>query len=209
MERYLQSIFNVVVDRSAESLIGAVLIALVLALVVAGVYALLHRKVSDPTVLLTCLVMAANVAAMMVAGGYVRTASMRMGRPGVRSIGVEPRFPPGGFGGGPGRGPGMASRILDGADSDGDGRLSAAEASEGVDRFMREAGHGEPLDEEALREAIRERLAGPPGPPIPDEHRPGGGERDRRGGRDEQSSSPDARTGASDDERSRERERAG
>lgn len=166
MDRYLESTVNMILDRSPEGLIGAILIALVLSLVVAGLYTLLHRRVSDASVLLTCLVLAANVAAMTIAGGYIQFARKGAGRSGGGPAFRDGRFLPGA---GP-RGPGMAGRILIAADANNDGVLSAEEATAAATRFVEEVGHGKPIDEETLRGAIRERLA-PPGffPPGPAE----------------------------------------
>src|SRR5690348_5663050 len=82
MVRFLRSTGNMILDRSPEGLIGALLIALVLALMVSGLYALLHRRVSDNTVLLTCLVLAANVVGMTIAGGYIYSTRSRRDRSG-------------------------------------------------------------------------------------------------------------------------------
>lgn len=170
MDRYVQSTVNVIVDRSVEGLIAAVLIALVLALVVSGVYALLRQRVSDPSVLLTCLVLAANVVAMTVAGGYLNQIRSRSGSPGG-DPGSGPGFRgrDGRFPGGFSRGSGLTSRIFTAADANRDGVLTADEATTAATKFMAEVNHGEPIEEETFRTAIRERMGppgfGPPGPP--------------------------------------------
>ncbi len=157
MDRYMKSVYDVILDRSPEGLIGAILIALVLSLVVAGVFALLRTRVSDASVLLTCLVLTANVLAMTLAAGYVQFASSRGRGLDSRAASREDRFLPGAVW----RGPGLASRILAAADSNGDRLLSHDEAVAFTERFYRETGNGHPVDEETLRNAIREWLSFP------------------------------------------------
>src|SRR3954447_13250452 len=71
MQRYVNSTIDVMLDRSADELIGGILVALLLSLAVAGAFALLRRKISDATTLITCLALAANLAGMALAAGFV------------------------------------------------------------------------------------------------------------------------------------------
>ena len=133
MREYLQSMTDVLIDRSIEELVGAMMIALVLALVLAGFYALARRKMNDSPMLMIGLLLFASIMSMALAAGYIandRQAFMPV--PG--SPPSTARRPPSGFhagpGGAPGRSPGL--RIVMAADADNDGRLSPEEAAQFV-----------------------------------------------------------------------------
>jgi len=171
MNRFLGSVVDVVVDRTPEQLIAAILIALVLSLGMATAFALLRQKMTDTTMLLTCLAMVVNIAGMTVAAGFVHSMK-RVDEPGFRGS-----VPPGSMGEigagwrgqpGEGRSGSMARRIIEGADTNGDGKLSVDEASEAASMFVKETEEGREngrIDEEVLRQAIRSRLLSPPFPP--------------------------------------------
>ena len=133
-----------------------VFLALLLAMVGAGVYALARRKVKDTVPLLTVVCLIANLVAMIATAGYVRmrlrgTASRpNKGRPGRRSARRRSATSR--------RGP--AETIFQAADLDQDGKLSADEAAAASTRFvqMAEAEAGKPLAREALANAIKGRV---------------------------------------------------
>jgi hypothetical protein len=161
MSRFWESSIDVVLERSPEELIGGLLVALVLALSLAGVFAMLRRKTADSTVLLAVLAIVFNLAGMLVAAGYIRET-----RPGARRRAaaeqtvnqvtpervadtmIE----------------GMCFRILVAADVDHDGRLSPIEASAAAERLIRgiEDDRKHTVDFRALADVIRQRIK-PPG----------------------------------------------
>ncbi|AGA27558.1 hypothetical protein [Singulisphaera acidiphila] len=157
MNLQVSSIVDVILDRSPEELIGGVLMALVLALGLSGLFHLIRRKVSDTSTLIVCLALSSNLVAMTVGGAFVRY-KFTGGRSlwGARS--VEAPAPPPGIPGG--RSGFIASRILESADLNGDRLLSADEAVFAAAQFVKESGEGgdSPLDERRLRAAIWARL---------------------------------------------------
>ncbi|WP_406695084.1 hypothetical protein V5E97_29010 [Singulisphaera sp. Ch08] len=176
MNPQVSSIVDVILDRSPEELIGGVLLALVLALGLSGLFHLIRRKVSDTSTLIICLALSSNLVAMTVAGAYIRYKVME-GKPSRRGMmSAGSRLPPPGMG--ESRSMFMASRILEAADRNGDHRLSADEAALLAAQFVKESGGGgdEPISEEKLRAAIRARLGphsgmgmGIDGPSLPPE----------------------------------------
>jgi hypothetical protein len=152
---FLNSVGDAVVDRSLEELIGAIMLALALALVMAGIYALGRRKVNDSTMLVTCLTIVSSLTSMALAGGFF-TDMIRKQRQEVR--GVRSRgFPPPPMAG---MEEVMARQIMMMADTDGDHSLSAEEAARAVDSFVRAAdasGKGS-LDATTLANSIRSHI---------------------------------------------------
>ncbi len=148
---YLNSVGDAVVDRSLQELIGAIMVALALALATAGLYALGRRKVSDSAMLVTCLTIVSSVASMALAAGYLteRERRQRQEIPGARSSGFRPRAAVS-------RGDLMAREIMKMADTDGDHSLSTEEAARAADSFIRAAdasGKGS-LDAPSLAKAV-------------------------------------------------------
>jgi hypothetical protein len=159
MQRYVNSTIDVILDRTADELIGGVLVALLLSLALAGAFALLRRKISDATTLITCLALAANLAGMTLAAGFVRGE----GRQGMRlNPGFRPGVPPPAVVGD--RGASLARAIFARADADGDGLLSPEEAAGAAERFVKraEAIEGGALNEGLLRSALRRHMLTPP-----------------------------------------------
>src|SRR5262249_13986991 len=159
---------DVILDRTAEELIGGILVALLLSLILAGAFALLRKKITDATTLITCLALLVNLVGMTVAAGYVRNAArqgMRMNQ-GLRS-GVP--GPPMVL---PDRTGPRARAIFEKADTNGDGQLSSGEAAVAADAFVKgsEAVEGGPLNEAQLRAALRRNMGPPPESfaPLPD-----------------------------------------
>jgi hypothetical protein len=172
MREYLQQICDVILDRTAVELLGAIVVALVASLAMSGIYALVRRKVSDATALVAGMVLLASLACMAVSASHIaharRAAMGRLGGPLSRYGPPRDR---------PMLGPPMESFlslwITKMADTDRDGLVSADEASVAAARFVREAGAEgeEAVNREALTEAIRQNLfpqspgtpGGPPG----------------------------------------------
>jgi hypothetical protein len=158
MRLYLDSVVGLLQERSAEELIVGVFLALLLAVTAAGVHALVRRKVKDTVLLLTVVGLIANLIAMTFTASYVRmslrNSSIRnsnhiLPRPvlstsQVRDLTFEA----------------SARTILQAADLDRDGKLSAAEAAEASARFVQlaESEAGKPMDWQALSSAIRRRV---------------------------------------------------
>ena len=125
---WVHSIYDVVLDRSPEELLGAIGVAVALSMLFAGVFALLRRKVEDRVLLVIALMIVASVASMGLGAGYV-TAGKKHG----------PRLP---FGTEEGSwvrysAPlNLSPRLMARCDADGDGRLSPTEASQAAAHFI-------------------------------------------------------------------------
>ena len=170
MTEYLQSLTDAVLDRTTEELLGAVMIALALALALAGLYALGRRKLKDPIMLMTGLMLFANLASMVVAAAYVVKA-----RKDITSDGRNAAFPPLaghlGHGGPPsnhGRpdgppGSAVAFGIVKTADTNNDGKLSPDEAAAFV-RLADTSGKGS-IDGHDLETALMRSLPEPAAAP--------------------------------------------
>ncbi|RUL88606.1 hypothetical protein [Tautonia sociabilis] len=72
MPVWIDEMVGLILDRSPEELFGAILLALVLALVVAGVGAWLCRARKDETTRLTAVILVSNLLAMVVSGAFAR-----------------------------------------------------------------------------------------------------------------------------------------
>src|SRR3954452_13392605 len=70
MRLFLETVKNALIERAPEELIGAVLIALYLALIPAGIAAWRRRKAPDSPVVLGGLVFPCLLAAMILGLGY-------------------------------------------------------------------------------------------------------------------------------------------
>ena len=149
-----------------KELIGALLLGWILALALAGVYALGRRRASDPRLLVGGLVFLASIASIALGLGYARGT----GSPTLRADRVvhEAAF----------RVPTpldagdvLACRIFEQADSDEDGRLSPEEAARAAARFVRrlDPGGTGTIDLATLGRAVGDHLPppphDPPGPP--------------------------------------------
>lgn len=162
MNPQVSSIVDVIVDRSPEELIGGVLIALVFALGLSGLFHLLRHKVSDTSTLIICLALSSNLVAMTAGAAFIRYKFTGGRAQGSRSRSPEPPMPPPGM---PGSRTGfMAGRILEAADLNGDRFLSSEEAGFAAAQFVKEVGEGgdSPIDEGRLRMAIAARFMSPP-----------------------------------------------
>jgi hypothetical protein len=136
-----------ILQRTSHELVGAFLIAVTGALIAGGLFALLRRRVSDSTTLVTSLSLLVGIGCMAVVVGYIRSEGMRprggdrpthFGWPGAlpRNNGWPiPRGPWNAFGGMPSTG----TLMVRAADADSDQRLSPEE----ITRFIQNADVGD------------------------------------------------------------------
>lgn len=156
MKRYVNSTIDVILDRTADELLGGILVALLLSLALAGAFALLRRRIHDATTLITCLALAAILAGMTLAAGFVRCTYSQ----GVWPNQGLPRGLPAVVAD---RGASLARMIFEQADDDQDGVLSPEEAARAADRYVKQAEfiEGGALNEGLLRSALRRRMLPP------------------------------------------------
>ena len=187
MDSSRDSYLNLLLDRSSNEWVGALLIALFLSLALVGVHMACRRflKLKDETAPLVGLGMIAVFVGMLIAGAYVDLAERKpalSAADGGAATGAGPARGPGGPGGGGGPGSGrgggpggfttrLSSAIIDSADTDHDGALSADEAASAAAKFVKEGGKDgkDKIDREALQALIRERTrpsGGAPGAPA-------------------------------------------
>lgn len=160
MANYIKATIGVILDRTADELIGGLLVALVLSLALAGAFAFLRQKVRDTTTLITCLALAANLVVMGLSAGFVRNADSR----GLQlDTGPSRRLPVVMSD----RGVSLARKVFEQADSDRDGLLSRKEAATAADSFVTwaEQVEGSTLNEGLLQSALRRHMV-PPGDPA-------------------------------------------
>jgi hypothetical protein len=174
-------------DRSPGDLIGAVMIALVLALAMTGLYALMRwrKPTGEPLTGLIALMLVANVASMALAAGYLTKGWKAEGnasggtkatttawwpppggfKPGVPGHTDSPGGPPVSLGPGPFGGPAQIVQVFAVADLDKDGRLTPDEVARFVQ--MADANGKGSVNMHVFYSAIRECLSAPPGPAGP------------------------------------------
>jgi hypothetical protein len=147
---YLNLLGNAIVDRSPEELIGAVGVALIISLAMAGLYFIGRRKITDNLLPMIVLMMVANLVSMAVGAGYFRLAHKRMGY-----VQHEPTSrPPVGPGG---MTEFMMEWIFREADQNHDRRITGEEASIAAANFLRRAdasGEGS-IDPRTLDKALQ------------------------------------------------------
>jgi hypothetical protein len=132
--KYLTSIADAVVDRSPETLIGALLVATAIALVMAGLYALRRRKAPCSPTFVGLLAFASGVSCMALGAGYIEYKAQEMksvpkGTPPVFAgwPGPPPQNPPQGPWGLYGAGWSSGFHTVVAADENRDGRLTLEE----------------------------------------------------------------------------------
>lgn len=129
--KWMKSIYDVILDRDAEELLGAIGLAVALAIAVSGVFALLRKRVEDKVLLVIVLLLLVSLSSMGMGAGYVAMLKDRRAPTPFRGD-----LPPGlGMGMGMRR-TGMMPRTLRRADTDGDGRISQAEAADAAAAFL-------------------------------------------------------------------------
>jgi hypothetical protein len=129
MSDFFDALTNVVVDRSADELIGAVMIALGLSLAFAGLDFVSRRKVRDARMPMIVLMIGANLASMAIAAGYLVHAR-RTRAPSAAERGQSAMVRPD---------PVLVDSIFRTADKNQDGLLSSDEASFAAAEFVRHA----------------------------------------------------------------------
>lgn len=140
---FLNSMADVVLDRSPEVLVGALMAATALAVIMAAIYALGQRKLPGSSTLVGALVFGSSLLSMALAAGYFEHAA---GRRVYGSGAVPPGFPAWPPAGAPRhftmRPPGMSGagwssgfHVVIAADEDHNGRVTADELA----RLVRKA----------------------------------------------------------------------
>lgn len=160
MHDFVEGIANTIVDRSADELIGAVMIALALALAFAGLDYVGRRKARDNRMPMIVIMIGSNLVSMAVAAGYV--AHIRKAR-----AALSREMASGGFFR---VDPVRVESIFRTADKNRDGLLSSEEAAVSAAEFVRRAdakGNGliDPSDLEQALWATGGRRG--PRPPLP------------------------------------------
>jgi hypothetical protein len=156
---FARDIYDVILDRSSEEVLGVLFGCLALSLVAAGLFALLRSRVKDPVLLVALLTMPAVLAAMAATGAYFHNAARNDG--GARGRGpasASPHAP------GPPNPYGALAWVFVYADEDHDGQLTREEASKAVSRWFSEVGGG-PFDVRRLTANLESRLYGSIGGP--------------------------------------------
>jgi hypothetical protein len=135
--RFLESIYNAILNRSPEELIGALIVAAAVAIALAGGFALRRRKTSPSPTFVGSLALVAGIACMALTAGYIEYAQTDWNSGlGVARASSSMR-PPGGPGWPTSPGPwgtygaGWSSgfHVVVAADEDGDGRLGVDEVT--------------------------------------------------------------------------------
>jgi hypothetical protein len=146
MYEFFSSLANAVVDRSADELIGAVIIALGISLAFAGLDFLGRRKVRDARMPMIVVMIGANLVSMAFAAGYfvhLRRSRANSVRERSEREPNRPFFV-------------LVESTFRSADKNHDGLLSSEEASVAAAEFVRNAdttGRGS-IDASALENAI-------------------------------------------------------
>jgi hypothetical protein len=131
MHDFLDALTNVIVDRSADELIGAVIVALGLALAFTGLDFISRRNARESRMPMIVIMIAANLVSMAFAAGYVAYLRKSRGasaseRNQMASLRLEPV---------------LAESIFRAADKNVDGQLSSEEAAVAAAEFVRQADH--------------------------------------------------------------------
>jgi hypothetical protein len=147
MHDFINALGNVIVDRTADELIGAVIVALGLSLAFAGLDFISRRKARENRLPMIVVMIGANLASMAFAAGYLAYHRKARGtaaseRNQVTSIRPETI---------------LAESILRAADKNDDGQLTSEEAAVAAAEFVRLAdrtGNGS-IDALTLEHALR------------------------------------------------------
>lgn len=126
---FLNTVFDSMVDRTAEELIGAMLMALSLSLAATGFYTLIRKRKEDRAMYMSGVVLVANLVAMVLAAGYVEQRQKGVGPVGSGGATIFPAMMPA---------PNtevevvIAAGLIGLADTDRNGRISSEEAAQFV-----------------------------------------------------------------------------
>lgn len=146
------SAYNALLDLSADVLLGALLLAAILAMTVAGLFALLRQRTADAPGLVGGMVLVACTLSMTLALGY----SHERHQAGPNDPPLPPSFPinhggprsgPPGYGQGPGFGPlhpmymgsFLSQLVMDAYDLDHNGLLTQEEAAGALAEILKDA----------------------------------------------------------------------
>jgi hypothetical protein len=146
MHDFFDALANVILDRSADELIGAVIVALGFSLAFTGLDFISRRKVRENRLPMIVAMIGANLASMAFAAGYIvyhRKARVASASERNQMISLRPE-------------PILAESILRAADKNEDGRLSSEEAAVAAAEFVRRAdptGNGS-IDASTLEHAL-------------------------------------------------------
>ena len=161
--KWMRSIYDVVLDRSTEEILGAIAISVALSIAVSGLFALLRRKVEDRVLLVIVLLLVVSVTSMGLGAGYIGLARDRRLHPGGGNN-------PEGYPGIPyGRRPAGIHRMMRRADTNGDNRISREEAAEFARSFIGnlDPSQADSVEFMALSEAISQSVEPSPMDRIP------------------------------------------
>jgi hypothetical protein len=168
MKAFLASAIDSVLDLSAATIVNSILIALILSLPVAAAYAISRRWHRNLVAPLLAISMAVNLLAMIIAAGHTRLGlEDALSRPRIPSQHSTPRvgtraqrqevaesLRPEYRQGAP-----LARSIVEGADENRDGRLSAEEASAAAGSIIKSIGAGrDSVDAASLRDYLHMKL---------------------------------------------------
>ncbi len=161
--RYLADVGNVLMDRSADELIGAVVIALALSLAATGLSMIGRRGAKKTAMPMIVLAFVANLVSMVLAAGHVaggksRDKAVAHGGGVVLSVGPVHAS----------AGALLARKLFSKADADHDGLVSDDEAANAAAAFVREAAARpgrQSIDAETLESLLQNALATLPPPP--------------------------------------------
>jgi hypothetical protein len=147
MHEFFEALANVILDRSADELIGAVIVALGLSFAFAGLDFIARRKVRENRMPMIMVMIGANLASMAFAAGYIvyhRKARVASAAERNQMISLRPESI-------------MAESIFRAADKNADGLLSSEEAAVAAAEFVRRAdptGSGS-IDASTLERALQ------------------------------------------------------
>jgi hypothetical protein len=135
MRAYWHSLQDALIDRTPAQWIGAIALAVVLALAATGLYHLLIHKVRDSVMLMTGVVVLACAVAMALTAGFLREQrrlvyGVRVSPPHMMAAWARAHGEPDAR---------QTRRLFERADADHDGILSTAEASAAAAALLQES----------------------------------------------------------------------
>ena len=83
MPRAVGTTFDMLLDLNLDTIVGAMILALLIATLTAGVYHWLRRGKKDVTAVLVSLIVIANLACLVTGAGFVQSRSAKSPHPAV------------------------------------------------------------------------------------------------------------------------------